>query len=235
MPASDILRILRRRGWIVILLALLTAGAAYGFSRTQRTLYRSTVEVLIQPARTDFGVAQTAKLLLGNYTALIYAEPYAQRVIDKLQLDMEAPALKGMATVSPDIDRLVIAFEVRRPDPGEANRIAQAWADELVFWRNAENQELRKEDRIDAVIREEPKAELYQPQTRVNVAAGALLGLLLGGALVFALEWIDSGMVRTPAEVERLAGLTVLAAIPRASAARRRQPRAGQSPVGRPA
>jgi capsular polysaccharide biosynthesis protein len=226
MPQSDIFRIVRRRGWIVVLLIVLTMGAAYGFSRTQHTLYLSTVEVLIQPARTDFGLAQTAKLLLGNYTATIYTDGVAGHVIDTLKLDMLPEALKGNVTVSPDIDRLVISIAVKDPDGDQANRIALAWAQELVDWRNAQNQELRKEDRIDAVIRENPKFELYQPQTRINVAAGGLLGLLLGVALVFALEWIESGIVRYPADLDRAAGLTVLGAIP--PAAHRRLPAGGK-------
>jgi capsular polysaccharide biosynthesis protein len=215
MPYSDILRIVRRRGWIVVLLVALTAAAAFGFSKTQNTLYLSTVEVLIQPERTDFGLAQTAKILLGNYTAFIDSERIAARVLDDLKIDQTPEALKSTVTIASDIDRLVISINVKNPDGGQANDIARAWAQELVDWRNLQNQALRKEDRIDAVIRDEPKDSLYQPQTRINVVAGAVLGLLLGAALVFALEWLESGIVRSAADAERALGVTVLGAIPR--------------------
>ncbi len=39
MELSDYIRILRQRGWVIILLGLLTAGAAFGFSRMQTTIY----------------------------------------------------------------------------------------------------------------------------------------------------------------------------------------------------
>ncbi len=235
MQQGDIIRIIRRRGWIVLLLIVLTAGAAYGFSKTQNTLYRSVIEVLIQPARVDLSVTQTAKTLLANYSATIDSEKTAQKVIDELKLDMQAAELKSMVTVDPDENRLVITIAVKDPDAAQANRIAQAWADQLVQWRNAQNQELLKEDRIYGVIRDDAKASLYQPQTKINVAAGAVLGLLLGGVLIFALEWFESGIVRAPADLERFVGVTALGAIPRTrpQAGPRRQPSAGAVPAAR--
>lgn len=235
MGSGDIFRMLRRRGWIVLLLMLLTAGAAYGFSKTQRTLYRSMIEVLIQPARADLSVTQTAKQLLASYSAYIDSERIAQKVIDQLQLDMQAGDLKSMVTVDPDENRLVIAIAVKDPDAAQANAISRAWAEQLVQWRNLQNQDLLKENRIEAVIRDEPKAGLYQPQTTINVAAGLVLGLLLGGVIVFALEWIESGIVRAPADLERFAGVTALGAIPRTRSqpGARRLPTPGSEPSSR--
>ncbi len=224
MPQTDIIRIVKRRGWIVILLVLLTMGAAYGFSKSQRTLYRSTVVVWINPARTDFGLAQTAKLLLANYTTFIDTEETAQHVIDGLKLDMQAGDLKQQVTIDPDELKLTITIAVKDADPAQANAIAFNWAQQLVDWRNSENQQLLKEDRINAKILDQPKAALYQPQTKINLAAGAVLGLLLGAALVFALEWVESGIVRTPADLERFIGVTALGVVPhtRATSSRRR-------------
>jgi capsular polysaccharide biosynthesis protein len=48
----------------------------------------------------------------------------------------------------------------------------------------------------------------------VNVLAGAVLGGLLGGVIIFVLEYIESGVVRSPQDVERVLGLSVLGAIP---------------------
>ena len=60
MEISDYGRILKQRGWIIILVAVLTAAAAFGFSKLQTPVYESTVRILVQPARTDFGQAQAA-------------------------------------------------------------------------------------------------------------------------------------------------------------------------------
>jgi len=53
------LAILRRRGWIILVTALVTAMSAFGFSKVQTPVYRSSVRVGIQAARIDWGQAQT--------------------------------------------------------------------------------------------------------------------------------------------------------------------------------
>jgi capsular polysaccharide biosynthesis protein len=44
--------------------------------------------------------------------------------------------------------------------------------------------------------------------------AGGILGLLLAGVVIFFLEWVESGVVRSANDVERNLGLSVLGAIP---------------------
>ena len=73
---------------------------------------------------------------------------------------------------------------------------------------------MRKEDRVDVVLGDNPTYSKFRPQTTVNTAAGGVFGVLLGALVVAALEWIESGVVRTAADVERKLGLPVLGAIP---------------------
>lgn len=214
MSLRDTIRILRRRGWIALLIAVLTALAAFGFSRMQTPIYKSTVLLSIN-MRPDLGQTQATKNLLRNYAANMYSVPWAQQVIDRLQLDMTPDALKSRVTIAPDESRFVIQIDVKDYNPDQANRIAQAWADLTVEWRSQENQRLlQKQDWVDAAIIEPPKASLYSPQTKINTAAGFILGGIVGIFVVFGLEWIESGVVRTPEDMERFAGLTVLGAIP---------------------
>jgi len=44
--------------------------------------------------------------------------------------------------------------------------------------------------------------------------AGAVLGLLLGGAVVFALEYLESNILRIRDDVQNFLALPLLAAIP---------------------
>ena len=63
MALNDIFRILRQRGWLILVLMVLTAAAAFGFSRIQTPVYQSNLKLLVLPSRTDFGQAQAAKAL----------------------------------------------------------------------------------------------------------------------------------------------------------------------------
>jgi capsular polysaccharide biosynthesis protein len=83
-----------------------------------------------------------------------------------------------------------------------------------VQWRNQDNQKQLKEDRVDADIVQNPTTNKFRPQTTLNLVAGAIIGLLLGVGIVFFLEAIESNILRTPDDVERTLGTTVIGAIP---------------------
>ena len=216
MPLDEYARILYRRGWILALAAILTALAAFVFSRLQTPIYKSTINVLIQPARTDFGLTQSAKILLRSYVAWMDTDNRARDVIDSLQMDKEPQALRGDVTIASDESRFVIQIDVKNENGDLANDIAQKYADLFVQWRNDENQKQRKEDRVDAVILDAPRYAQDSPKTAINTVAGAVLGLLLGGLIVFILEYLESSVIRSAADIERQFNLPVLGAIPTA-------------------
>jgi capsular polysaccharide biosynthesis protein len=198
----------------MLLLAALTAASAYVFSRLQTPIYKSTIYLLVQPARTDFGLTQSAKILLRSYVAWLDTDNRAATVVDALQLDLTPQTLRGDVTIASDDSRFIIQIDVKNRNGDLANDIAKKWAEVFIQWRNDENQKQRKEDRVDAIILDVPRYSLDQPKTSINVAAGAILGLLLGGVLVFILESIESAVIRSATDIERQFSLPVLGAIP---------------------
>lgn len=217
MPLSEYFRILRRRGWIIVLLAILTAASALVFSTVQNPVYRATVNVLVQPARTDFGLAQSAKLLLDSYVAFLDTDNSAAAIIQDLQLDMLPETLRADVSIAAEAQRFLITIAVDNENGDAANDIARKWAELLVQWRNDENQKQRREDRVTALLLDAPRYVLDHPRRGLNTAAGAVLGILLGGVLIFFLEYWDAGILRTRADVERQLNLAVLGAIPAVS------------------
>ena len=214
MELSDYLRILRQRGWIIILLAVLTAGAAFGFSRAQTPVYESRLKLLVLPSRTDFGQAQAAKELLRSYEQWIRSSYRAQQVIDQMQLDMEAGALLGDMTVASDNSSFVIEMAIENTDPNLGNDIARTWGNLLIQWQNSNNDKLRKEDRITIELLDDPQAALDRPKWKVNTSAGGVFGALLGIIVIFLLEWIESGIMRRSDDVERYLDIPVIGTIP---------------------
>lgn len=221
MPLGEYFRILRRRGWIIVLLAILTAASALVFSTVQNPVYRATVNVLVQPARTDFGLAQSAKLLLDSYVAFLDTDNSAAAIIQDLQLDMLPETLRADVSIAAEAQRFLITIAVDNENGDAANDIARKWAELLVQWRNDENQKQRREDRVTALLLDAPRYVLDHPRRGLNTAAGAVLGILLGGVLIFFLEYWDAGILRTRADVERQLNLAVLGAIPAVSSSAR--------------
>lgn len=214
MELSDYLRILRQRGWLIILLAILTAVAAFGFSKMQTPVYESNLKLLVRPARTDFGQSQAARELLGNYEQWMRSSYRAQEVINKLQLDMDAQTLLGDMAVASDRLGLVIQVNVENTDPDLANDIARVWGELLIQWQNQENDKNRQEDRITVELQDDPRAGLTSPQTKINTAAGFVFGALIGIIIIFVLEWIESGVMRRPEDVDRYLDVPVIGTIP---------------------
>jgi len=211
---QDYVRILRHRGWIILLAAIVTAASAFVFSQFQTPVYRSSIEVSIQLARPDFGLAQSAKLLLNNFSATMWSVQYAKEVIDRLGLIYDAKDLKGDVTFAVDDARMVIKIDVDNYDGELANNIANTWAQLFQEWRNEQNARQNKEDRVFAEVIDPASYRQLRPKTMINVAAGGIFGLVIGVVIVFVLEWLEAGIVHLPQELERETGVTVLGVIP---------------------
>ncbi|MCS6963045.1 YveK family protein [Thermoflexus sp.] len=204
MSLQDLVWILRRWGWLIPILAVVTALSAFVYSRLQTPLYRAVAIIAVQPARPDFGQSQAAKTLLSSYVQIMSSaygggdlhQPSANRVIQTLQLDMTPEQLRRNTIFSADERSLLIELEVRSSDPETAQRIARTWAELFVEWRRTENQTLRQEDQIDALLVDQPVAGRFRPQTTFNVAAGAVMGLVLGGTLALLVGWMELGAAR---------------------------------------
>jgi len=214
LELADYFRILRRRGWIIVLVAAITAASAWGFSKLQTPVYKASVNVSIEPLRIDWGSAQTVKILLRNYVANINSTTWAGQVVERLELDMTPDQLKANTTVASDDSRLTIQIDVKDFDPGQAERIANEWAWVLVEWREQGNAQQLKEDRVKAVRIDPATWVHFSPKTKINTLAGGIFGLLLAGVIIFFLEWVESGIIHTADDVERYLELSTLGAIP---------------------
>lgn len=214
MNLLDYVRILVRRGWILALLAVIAAVSAYYLATQQAPIYRSTQRVLLQPARADLGLTEASKTLLGSHRLYLDSELIAQEVINNLQMDMTPGELKSKVTIVPDQNSLSIQIDVDLPDGDMANDVAREWGNMLIRYRNEENQKARREDRIDASLQDTARYSLLSPRPLINAAAGGILGLVLGGVIIFILEYLESSVVRNREDVERSLDLPVLAALP---------------------
>ncbi len=214
MNLIDYGRILLRRGWIMVLLALIAAGSAYFLSTRQVTQYQARQIILIQPARTDNGLTQAVIQLMNSYQVYLNSSERAQEVIDQLKLDMLADDLLHKTSFATNRDNLTIEIAVVLPDQQIAGDVARTWGNLLVEYRTEQNQTVAQTDRVSASLPDTPIVVLYSPKPLINAAAGAILGLLLGGIIIFVLEYLESSIVRRREDIERALDLPVLAMIP---------------------
>ena len=206
--------IFKRRIWVLIISVLLTAGSALFFSLIMTRVYQSSVIVLVQPARTDFGLTQSAKLLLDSYVAFLDTDTSASQVIETLQLDTLPETLRGDVYIAAEPQRFLIRIEVENENGQLANDIALSWAELLVQWRNDENQKQRREDRVTAIILDSPRYILERPRRIINASAGMILGFVVGAIVVLVMENLESGIIRSRNDIERFLPVSVIGSIP---------------------
>lgn len=213
MELRDYVRMLKRRGWLIILLAVLTAGAAYVYSIAQEPVYSATARLWIT-SRPDFGQTQAARSLVREYAVWLNSSKRAAQVIDQLQLDMTPSELMGDVTIAAANAESIVLIEVENTRPDLAADIARVWAEQLIAYRNEDNAGRPQEDRISAELIDDPIPGLDRPRPKLNAAAGAVFGALLGVIAIFVLEWMESGTVHRPDDVERYLEIPVIGSIP---------------------
>jgi capsular polysaccharide biosynthesis protein len=225
MTIQEYLRILQRRGWIILVAVVLAAAGAFGISYMQREMYRATIFVSTVPARPDWGLGNTAKDLMRNFAANLATPEVAQRVIDRAQLDMNPYDFLAHINVIAESSDFTVRIEARAPDGEVAKLMAVTLADEFVEERTAYYAQQDMRDRIEVKIRSRAIGyDQIQPKPLVNALAGGALGLLLGISLVLMLTWIEADLLRTPAALERALGVRVLGAIPAGGGVREATP-----------
>jgi capsular polysaccharide biosynthesis protein len=197
-----------------VLTAAIAAGAAYFFSQQMAPVYRGSQQVLIVPSRTDNGLALATTRLLNSRIAYLVSELRATEIIDRLQLDMQPGFLLSRTNIASNADSLLIQIDVEMTDPSLAMAIAQEWGNLLVRYQDDLNQQARQEDRVNASLQDNPRAAQSSPNVAVNTAVGAILGAVLGGVIVFVLETLESRLIQKPDDIERQAGLPIMALVP---------------------
>ncbi|MBI3912675.1 MAG: hypothetical protein HY327_00555 [Chloroflexi bacterium] len=216
MQLQDYARVVLKRGWIIILLAVITAGGAFLFSKLQTPIYKSTVTLSAVPARpSDYGQTLAIKNLLRLYVQQLQSPGITQQVIDKLQLDVSPTKFVSYMDLSADEADLIIKIEARHPLIHLTPKIAQTVADTFVSFHNQENLQIDQRDRVLVnVLVNASSPEQFSPKTSINTLAGGILGALIGVLLIFVIEWFESDIIRSPEDIDRYVGVVVLGAIP---------------------
>ncbi len=215
MEIRDYLAILRKRGWIILLVMAITIVSAFVFSKLQMPVYRSTVYLNVIPARLDWGLQQTVKGLMRNYAGNITSRKTAMEVITRLELDITPGQLSQKLTVRPIEEDFLIEIDADDYDPLIARDIAQTTAEVFVEDINVHMLDQDKRDRVDVTLLDNAlPGTLHKPKLKINLLAGAVFGTLVGGLVVFFLEWLEADILRTREDVENYTGLAVLGVIP---------------------
>ncbi len=219
MEFRDYLRILRRR-WVWIVASTVLVGAvAVAVSYAQTPLYASSARLFVSTAGVDdtqvLQGGQFAEQRVKSYADLIDSRELAGRVIDDLSLDIEPVELSDQVSAQAGVETVNLTITVTDADPGEAQRIAQSYAEGLAgLVRDLEARSGEEEALVKATIVDDASFSdsPVSPNKLRNLALGLALGMLLGLGLAVLRELLDT-RVRSTEELAPLVDAPTLGVI----------------------
>ena len=230
--------ILRRRWWILVLSVVSIATTAFFVSNSITPIYDATAKILVQggqaPGIPTAGEIQASQQLAKNYSDLIKTRPILNQVIDSLSLSYNAGVLSGKISIKSP--RSLIEIEASDPDPQMASQIANATAE--IFIEDFRDRQFTEIAQFQASLSQYgitndaslitaqaatlsslsiaepaiPASFPSSPNTRLNIILAAFLGILVGGLLVFLIEYLDD-RIKSPDELESVAGLRSMGSV----------------------
>jgi capsular exopolysaccharide synthesis family protein len=212
----DSLRVIRRRLWVISLVAIVLTGASMGFSLSQTPMYEASIRILVGQ---ESGITETPNDVMGlqqltqTMTEGVSSRPVAKTVISQegLRIPLEDFLNKRLSVEQVNATQF-IQVDYRDPSPERARRVANAVGD--VFSKHI-REVSPSANAITATVWERAVVpdEPITPNPVRNSLLALGLGLLLGVGLAFLLEYLDDSW-RSPEEMEQVSGAPTFGIIP---------------------
>lgn len=205
-PLSVLGEAVRRRWYLVALVALAAAIGVYAYTLLLDDYYDSETVLAFAPRPDVNASSDIVRVVLPKYATFVTSKRTVRRVASSLGED--ASELDHGTTASIAADSGNLSITVRLPQPRRASRAANALA-------NATLKYAKDDPLVDASVPAAavPESSPSGPPRSLYLAAGLVLGLVLGGAAALLVER-NRPRLRTPTEMNRLTGHRVIGEIP---------------------
>ena len=206
------LKTLWKRKFSIVLVALVFAIAAFGYSAfLAKTEYQSTSRIYVVSRQNQDNNAltnsdlQAGSYLVKDYREIILSQNVLSQAIEELKLDMTPAELSKKISVSVPTDTRILSITAKDGNPKEAARIANGL-------RNVAAEKIIAVTKVSDVTTLD-EAEVPQSPSSPNIRRNVLLGFIAGAGLMVVLmvvvEVLDD-RVKRPEDIEELMGLTLL-------------------------
>ena len=210
------LKVLWKRKFSIILVALVFAIAAFGYSAfLAKKEYQSTSRIYVVSRQNQDNNAltnsdlQAGAYLVKDYREIILSQNVLSQAIEELKLDMTPAELSKKINVSVPTDTRILSITAKDGDPKEAARIANGL-------RNVAAEKITSVTKVSDVTTLD-EAEVPQSPSSPNIKRTVLRGFVAGAGLMVVLlvvvEVLDD-RVKKPEDVEELMGLPLLGVVP---------------------
>ena len=208
--------IIKKRFWIIALItiiAVVVSGVISFFMLNP--VYEAKSTLIVNTEKNEetqmitgdqFNVTQK---LAVTYGEIIKSRSVLDDVIKNLKLDDEYEGLVKNVTVSPVKDTQIISISVQDTNKEKARDIANEIP--KVFKKEAKR--ITKANDIQVIDKAILPQNPIKPNKMMNMAIAAVLGAMIGLFVVFLIEYLDNKL-KTPQDIEKYLGLSVLGVVP---------------------
>jgi len=211
----ELLGIVFRKLHVILLIGIFFASIAFAGTKLLITpTYTSTTKMYILSRQSGEGMVTYTDLVTGSYLTKDYIElvtsrPVLEKVIDQLDLDTTPEKLKKTIRVEAPEDTRILAVTVENTDP----QLAKDIADEVRKAVSVQIPQIMAVEAVNTIEEGNYPDSPSSPSTFKNTFIGGFLGCLLAMVIILIKYMLDD-TIKTPEDVEKYLGLTVLASIP---------------------
>jgi capsular exopolysaccharide synthesis family protein len=216
----DYLRALRKRWWMIVVSAALGTLLSTALVLQQTPVYQGTVTFFATTPSIDAGSPlqgdQFGQQRVNSYVRLLSSQRLAERVLDRTGLDLSTRNVMSSIEGRADLNTVLLTAYVRDSSPSQAESMTEAVAEEfpdLVEEIESQNGTKEAPVRLDVVSGPAMTPYAVSPQKRLWVAAGFMLGLMVGVGLALLRTLLDR-TVRSPDMLREATNTPVLGRIP---------------------
>ncbi len=210
-------RLLRKRWLLILLLMVIGGGAAYGVSYLQKPVYQAQTQLFVSAASDGSGISDAyqgglfTEQRVKSYAQIIDSPKVLGPAITQLGLTIDPNELAQHVSATAPLDTVLIDVKVDDPSPQRAMDLANTISS--VFSSQVANLETSTGGTAQVKVTTVRDATLpttpISPRTKINVAIGVLLGLLIGVGIAILRETLDT----TVKKVEDLHEITEAATL----------------------
>jgi capsular exopolysaccharide synthesis family protein len=212
---KDYLRIARARWKLIVGSVVALVGAAALLTALTPPTYSSEARLFVSSSQGGTGAYEDSLLSakrVDTYAGLVNSRQIADRVITRLDLDMQAGDIANQVTATVVPDTVIIEVGGTAEDPLEAQALTQVVAEEMSAYVTELETPLgssRAPLKVTVVDDAPFPATPDSPDPLRNLGLAAIVGLLLGLGLAIVRESLDSS-VKSPEDVAAVANLPVM-------------------------
>lgn len=220
MELREYITVLRKGGMLILLLALVGAGAASVYSLVKKPEFTASTQVFVstQSSGTVADLAQGSAFTqqrVKTYADLVTTPIVLLPVATSLHLQMTADDVAKLVTADAPLDTTLISISVTSTDPVQAADIANATSESLtnvVRQIESTSEGNSSQVKLTRVKEAEVPSSPVSPNVPLNVALGLLIGLAMGVGVAALRHTLDT-RVRNEQDVEHIYSAPIVGGI----------------------